>query len=106
MKIQADKSEPDWSRTVAGAPSIITRNATTRLIVSDGDTAVIGGLAQHNEQSNERKVPFFADIPIIGYLFKAKDKTDGFDELLIFITPRIIRDETIRKAEVEGINVQ
>jgi type IV pilus secretin PilQ/predicted competence protein len=100
MKIQADKSEPDWSRTVAGAPSIITRTATTRLIVADGDTAVIGGLAQHNEQSNERKVPFFGDIPILRYLFKADDKTDGFDELLIFITPRIIKDETIKKAEL------
>ncbi|MGA1839554.1 MAG: type IV pilus secretin PilQ [bacterium] len=100
MKIQADKSEPDWSRTVAGAPSIITRNATTRLIVANGDTAVIGGLAQHNEQSNERKVPFFGDIPILRYLFKANDRTDGFDELLIFITPRIIKDNTMKKAEL------
>jgi type IV pilus assembly protein PilQ len=100
MKIQADKSEPDWSRTVAGAPSIITRNATTRLIVANGDTAVIGGLAQHNEQSNERKVPFFGDIPILRYLFKANDSTDGFDELLIFITPRIIKDDSMKKAEL------
>jgi type IV pilus assembly protein PilQ len=90
MKIQADKSEPDWSRTVAGAPSIITRTATTRLIVANGETAVIGGLAQHNEQNNLRKVPFFGDLPVLKLIFSAKDSTDGFDELLIFITPRII----------------
>ena len=90
MKIQADKSEPDWSNTVAGAPSIITRNATTSLIVANGDTAVIGGLAQKNEGSNFRKIPIFGDIPVLGLLFKARDSTDKFDELLIFITPRII----------------
>ncbi|MGA1843845.1 MAG: type IV pilus secretin PilQ [bacterium] len=101
MQIQADKSEPDWSRTVAGAPSIITRTATTKLIVSDGDTAVIGGLAQANEQSNQRKVPLFGDLPLIGVLFRTEDKTDGFDELLIFITPRIIRETPLSQAMIE-----
>ena len=93
MRIEANKSEPDWSNTVAGAPSIITRQATTRLIVANGDTAVIGGLAQQNEGSNLRKVPIFGDIPILGYLFRTKDNTDSFDELLIFITPRILESE-------------
>jgi len=101
MKIQADKSEPDWSRTVAGAPSIITRTATTKLIVADGDTAVIGGLAQENEQTNKRKVPLFGDLPLIGILFRTEDKTDGFDELLIFITPHVMRETSVSKAMIE-----
>ncbi|MBN2372355.1 type IV pilus secretin PilQ [bacterium] len=93
MRIQADKSEPDWGRTVNGAPSIITRTATTRLIVMDEDTAVIGGLYQQNEGSNVKKVPILGDIPILGHIFKTKDNNQGFDELLIFITPRVIKSD-------------
>ena len=95
MKIKADKSEPNWERQVNGAPAITTRTATTRLIVKDGETAVIGGIHQGNEGSNIKKVPFFGDIPGLGLIFQTKDKTQGFDELLIFITPRIIETETI-----------
>ncbi|MGA1796975.1 MAG: hypothetical protein ACMUIL_14070, partial [bacterium] len=75
--------------------------ATTKLIVSDGDTAVIGGLAQANEQSNQRKVPLFGDLPLIGVFFRTEDKTDGFDELLIFITPRVIRETSMSQAMIE-----
>jgi len=92
MKIIAAKSEPDWSNAVLGVPAISTRTASTRLIVKDGDTAVIGGLNIQNKAQQLRKVPYLADIPIIGNLFKANDRSENFDEILIFITPKIIRE--------------
>jgi len=90
LEIEADKSEPNWSKTVNGVPAIKTRTAKTKLIVKDGDTAVIGGLYQRSIQNSERKVPWFGNIPVIKWLFKADRNEDSYDELLIFITPRIV----------------
>ncbi len=92
MKIIAAKSEPDWSNAVLGAPAISTRTAKTSLIVKDGDTAVIGGLNIQNNSQQIRKVPILGNIPVLGNMFKARDSNENFDEILIFITPRIIRD--------------
>jgi len=90
MEIVADKSEPDWSQVINGTPAIISRAATTKLIVKNEDTAVIGGLYVHGEQNNLRQVPWLSKIPLIGLLFKAKRFNEMHDELLIFITPTII----------------
>lgn len=94
LEIEADKSEPNWSKTVNGVPAIKTRTAKTKLIVKDGDTAVIGGLYQHSIQNSERKVPWFGNIPVIKWLFKANRNEDSYDELLIFITPKIMGKKT------------
>lgn len=106
LEVEADKSEPDWSRTVGGVPAITTRTATTKLIVKDGDTTVIGGLYQRSQQKSERKVPWFGNIPGLKWLFSSNKTDDSYDELLIFITPRIMGKKTespivsrIQKAE-------
>ncbi|MEW5802756.1 MAG: type IV pilus secretin PilQ [bacterium] len=90
LEIEADKSEPNWSQTVNGVPAITTRTATTKLIVKDGDTTVIGGLYQRTQQYNEQKVPWFGNIPVIKWLFRSHGNVEKYDELLIFITPRIV----------------
>ena len=59
--------------------------------VRDGATAVIGGIYQSNEQTSTNPVPFFSKIPILGYLFRNKFTTNTNNELLLFITPRIIK---------------
>ena len=90
MKISAERTEPDWTRTVDEVPALQTREAQTQVRVLDGETVVIGGLLQENERKVESRVPILADIPLIGGAFKRKEKTKDNGELLIFITPRVI----------------
>lgn len=77
----------------ASAPSIDTKKAETKVLVKDGETTVIGGIFIENEQDSEEGVPGLMHIPILGHLFKSSKKQTVKDELLIFITPRIMHDE-------------
>jgi type IV pilus assembly protein PilQ len=73
-------------------PSIDTREIVTQVLVNDGQTVVLGGIMETEYRETETKVPWLGDIPGLGYLFKNKSKTNNKDELLIFITPRILRE--------------
>ncbi len=97
LAIKVMRDEPDWNNKGArGDPTILKREAQTELLVSDGHTAVIGGIFSRNHGMSFKKVPFFAEIPIIGWLFKKKSTSDRRSEMLIFITPRIVnRAESI-----------
>jgi type IV pilus assembly protein PilQ len=77
-------------------PSIDTREVTTQVLVNDGQTVVLGGILTNKSSNVVNKVPWLGDIPLLGNLFKNTDKTDDKDELLIFITPKIVR---------QGVNV-
>ncbi len=77
-------------------PSIDTREITTQVLVNDGQTVVLGGILETEHRDTQRKVPFLGDIPGLGYLFKTKTNTNDKAELLIFVTPKILR---------EGVNV-
>ncbi|MEZ5531680.1 MAG: type IV pilus secretin PilQ [Steroidobacteraceae bacterium] len=77
-------------------PSIDTREITTQVLVNDGQTVVLGGILETERRETEKKVPYLGDIPGLGILFKQKSKTNNKDELLIFVTPKILR---------EGVNV-
>ena len=77
-----------------GTPSIDTQRVTTQVLVSNGETAVLGGIYEQTERTNVDKVPFFGDIPILGNAFKRKVRQDDKTELLIFITPKIM-DESL-----------
>ena len=76
----------------AGVPSIDTNRINTQLMVDDGETAVLGGIYKIDSTVAETKVPGLGDIPVLGNLFKSTDRTENKSELLIFITPRVIRD--------------
>ena len=95
MKIKATKNAPDTSLVVNGQPSIRNNEATTEILLSDGETAVIGGILIIDRGYTIAKVPFFGDLPIIGWLFREKTSRDNKTELLIFITPRVVRQETL-----------
>ncbi len=93
MKISAKQNTADFAKSVFGIPSINTKEAFTEVLVNNGATTVLGGLYQKTESQNRRYVPFFSSIPIIGYLFKNRAEEDDISELLIFVTPTIVRSE-------------
>jgi type IV pilus assembly protein PilQ len=97
LAIKMTRDEPDFNNKGArGDPTILKREAETELLVSDGHTAVIGGIFTRNHGTSYKKVPFFGDIPILGWLFKSRIDSDRRSEMLIFITPRIVnRAESI-----------
>jgi general secretion pathway protein D len=90
----ADRSQ--WVPVSNGAlaPVINSRVADTVVVIPDGQTVVIGGLMQNNKLSNESKVPILGDIPLLGNLFKRQTKDNAKTELIIFLTPHIVRDPT------------
>ena len=73
-------------------PSIDTRNVMTQITVNNGDTAVIGGIYEEIIRNEVDKVPFLGDLPVMGYLFKTTSKSSEKTELLIFLTPRVVKD--------------
>ena len=93
MDINIQKREPLLAFTVVGATNapIATKDARTRVIVRDGGTTVIGGIYKVTSDQGEDRVPGLANIPVLGHLFKNKRRSDENEELLIFITPRVIK---------------
>jgi type IV pilus assembly protein PilQ len=73
-------------------PSIDTRNVATQIAVNNGDTAVIGGIYEETLRNEVDKVPFLGDLPLLGHLFKTTLKSSEKTELLIFLTPRVVKE--------------
>ena len=94
LYIKVNKDQPDFSQTVLGNPTIITKNAETNVIQNDGQTIVIGGLTQETAARQQTGTPWLEDIPGLGYLFKRKSSEDNLEDLLIFITPHILKPRT------------
>jgi type IV pilus assembly protein PilQ len=92
LAIKVEKSEPDFSRQVDNIPTITKRNANSELVVSDGETVVLGGIITKSESESESGVPLLSKIPILGWLFKKKSKQENETELMIFITPTIVKE--------------
>ena len=80
------------SATGGFVPSIDTREITTQVLVNDGQTVVLGGILETERRDTVNKVPYLGNIPGLGVLFRSKQKTDNKDELLIFVTPKILRE--------------
>ena len=92
MKISATQNSASDSPIAGAPPTINTKEAFTEVLVYNGATTVLGGIYQKATSENRTSVPWFADIPIIGYLFKSRAEKDEIVELLIFVTPTILRD--------------
>ena len=73
-------------------PAIDTKNVITQIAVNNGDTAVIGGIYEETVNNDVTKLPFLGDLPVIGYLFKTTNKAVEKTELLIFLTPRVVKE--------------
>src|SRR5882672_3918824 len=94
MDVHQEVSDLSSQATVAGGIIINTTMADTRVMVNDGETAVIGGLIRSNESTLKRGIPVLMDIPLLGNLFRSSSSTKQKRELLIFLTPKIIGDTT------------
>jgi type IV pilus assembly protein PilQ len=92
MKLEA-KNDSQGEVGVSGQPAINKKKATTEVLVRDGETAVIGGILQISRRETESGVPWLSKIPILGYLFRADTNQSTNRELLIFITPKILKQE-------------
>jgi type IV pilus assembly protein PilQ len=91
MNIKATNNQPDPSNTGAnGQPAIQKKEAETQVMVRDGDTTVIGGIYVRRGATSEAGVPWLMKIPILGFFFKTNTVSENRQELLIFITPRIV----------------
>lgn len=95
LEIVVHKDELDFTDDVNGNPTIITKNAQTNVTLFDGQTTVIGGLNKEKNRGGEDGVPGLKDVPGLGWLFKSVDKGEEMEELLIFITPHILKEQTI-----------
>jgi type IV pilus assembly protein PilQ len=91
LTVNVTKNEPDFVNTGSrGDPTILKKEAKTTMLVRDGDTAVIGGIYTRNSGLSFNKVPFFADIPVVGWFFRNRKENDNRTEFLVFLTPRIV----------------
>jgi len=96
MNIRAENNQPDPSNTGAnGQPAIQRKEATTQVMVRDSETTVIGGIYVRRGSSNSAAVPGLSRIPVLGHLFKNHRETETRQELLIFITPRILNKKPV-----------
>ncbi len=102
LDIQILNDEVDFSQTVDGNPVINKKEAQSYLVLRDGETTVIAGLSKNNEERADSGIPILRNIPLLGNLFKYKRKSDSCQEMMIFITPRII--EEAQRDESEFVN--
>jgi type IV pilus secretin PilQ/predicted competence protein len=91
LELELENNTPDFANAVGGIPPINTQSAKTIVLVRDGQTAVVGGIYKSQEQTSANRTPFLSNLPVLGYLFRSKSVTTTNDELLLFITPRIVK---------------
>jgi type IV pilus assembly protein PilQ len=90
MDLEVNKDEV--GSVYNGVPSIDTRSVKTQVLVENGETVVLGGIYEQRNVDGTTRVPFFGDLPYVGFLFKTTTKSDSQSELLVFVTPKIIKD--------------
>jgi type IV pilus assembly protein PilQ len=90
LNVDVENTTPDFGHAINGNPTLITQQATTQVLVTDGGTVVIGGVIQSNNSVAIGQVPLLGSIPWLGNLFKHQTVTSSNQELIFFITPRVI----------------
>ncbi|MEB2327861.1 MAG: type IV pilus secretin PilQ [Pseudomonas sp.] len=98
MEVKVTKDEPDFSQAAStgGIPAIRKNEVNAKVLVSDGETIVIGGVFSNTQSKSVDKVPFLGDLPFIGRVFRRDLVQDRKSELLVFITPRIMNNQAIQ----------
>ena len=93
MDLMVSKDAPDFGNLVLGVPPINTNNVETQVLVDNGETIVLGGVYEQTKTKSIDRVPFFGDLPLVGVLFRSKTETNDKQELLIFVTPKLLKEE-------------
>ncbi|MGA2780682.1 MAG: secretin and TonB N-terminal domain-containing protein [Smithella sp.] len=104
MEIKASNDSPDYQNEVQGNPPIKKSEVESKVVISDGDTVVIGGVMATNEVLSDSGWPFLQKIPVLGWLFKTEDKETHKKQLLIFVTPKILKGDTFKESAEKIIN--
>ena len=91
LDLKVENNSPDFANDVDGIPSIRTSESTTRVLVSDGGTTVIGGILTDDEATEKDQVPGLGSLPVVGNLFKRNAVSRRTQEVLFFVTPRIVK---------------
>jgi type IV pilus assembly protein PilQ len=94
MNIYAKSSLPDFTRAVDGIPSEISREANSNVLIRNGDTVVLGGIYRHTGDDREDGLPYLSKVPAIGWLFKRTLESSHHEELLVFLTPKVVEAGT------------
>lgn len=95
MDVKVTKDEPDFANALNGVPPIKKNEVNANVLVSDGETIVIGGVFSNTQRKSVDKVPFLGDLPFVGRVFRRDYVQDEKSELLVFITPRIMNNQAI-----------
>ena len=93
MQVEVENSFADFARALGNPPipSIVTQRAATTVQVGDGETAVIGGIRENARSEQRSRTPGLHRVPVLGWLFRSSARNESTDELMIFLTPRIVR---------------
>ncbi len=92
QEISSVQNEPTTAITISVGPTITKRSTKTSVVVKDSQTVVIGGLMQEKEEETVTKMPLLGDIPVLGWLFKQKNVTKNKTNLLVFLTPSVVKE--------------
>ncbi|MCG6861799.1 MAG: type IV pilus secretin PilQ [Chromatiaceae bacterium] len=92
MALKVNKDNPDFANRVLGVPPVDTRSVETNVLVDNGETVVLGGVYERQKTFNKEQVPWLGDLPVLGNLFKTTAKQDQNEELLVFVTPKILKE--------------
>ncbi|MGB4073708.1 type IV pilus secretin PilQ [Pseudomonas sp.] len=95
MEVKVSKDSPDFSRVLNGVPPINKNEVNAKVLVSDGETIVLGGVFSNTQIKSVDKVPFLGDLPYLGRIFRRDLVQDSKSELLIFLTPRIMNNQAV-----------
>jgi len=90
MKINVTNNRPDFGNTVQGQPALLIKEAETELLIADGDTTVIGGVFATEYAESFNRIPWLGSIPVLGALFRSHSENESRNEMLVFVTPRVI----------------
>jgi type IV pilus assembly protein PilQ len=99
LDLVVTKDSPDYAHAIvipgvgASAPPINKQEVDTNILVDNGDTIVLGGVYERTKTNSITRVPFFGDLPLVGFLFRNTSKGDDKSELLIFVTPKIVKQD-------------
>jgi len=104
MEIKASNNSPDYANTVLGNPPIKKSEVESKVVISDGDTIVIGGVMVTNETKAVSGWPWLQQVPVLGWLFKTENINKGKKQLLIFVTPRILKGDSFKESAEKIIN--
>lgn len=104
MEIKCSNDRPDWTQERQGNPPILKNEVESTVVVADGDTVVIGGVSRETDETIDQGIPWFYKIPVLGWLFKRQDITRQKRQLLVFITPRILKGDSFAESAAKPIN--